>query len=139
MSIFQWGGYIKKVKLGLVLLSFGLITGLLFAFYNKSFSAEVFNENESNQIYFEKVEKKINDQNFTEEILRALKEKGYNPEEFVGYTITSPDNQVISIYFNELNKEDKEMEKGIQEIINAVSTSNGLNSFVVDIQKIVGD
>jgi len=31
------------------------------------------------------------------------------------------------------------MEKGIQEIINAVSTSNGLNSFVVDIQKIGGN
>lgn len=116
-------------------LSFVLITGLLFAFYNKSFLAEAFNENQSNQIYFEKVEKKIYDQKFTEEILRALEAKGYNPEGIVGYIITSPDNQVVSIYFNKLNKLDNEMEKDIQEIVDAVSTSNGLNSFVVDIQK----
>lgn len=120
-------------------LSFVLITGLLFAFYNKSFLAEAFNKNQSEQIYFEKVEQKINDQKFTEEILKALKAKGYKPEGVVGYTITSPDNQVISIYFNEINKVDKEMEKGIQEIINAVSTTNDLNSFVVDIQKIGND
>jgi len=118
-----------------VFLSFVLITGLLFAFYNKSFLAEAFNENQSNQIYFEKVEKKIYDQKFTEEILRALEAKGYNPEGIVGYIITSPDNQVVSIYFNKLNKLDNEMEKDIQEIVDAVSTSNGLNSFVVDIQK----
>jgi len=58
----------KKVKIWLVFLAFVLITGISFTFYNKSFFAEAFNKNQSNQIYFEKVEKKINDQKFTEEI-----------------------------------------------------------------------
>lgn len=124
----------KRLKIGLVFLGFVLITGVFFAFYNKSFFAEGLNENQYDQVYFEEISKKVHEIDLNNQVITALKEKGYDLEETIGYQIHSSDKQFIVISLKNIEKKDKKVEKEIQGIVNTVAKANGLNPFIVDIQ-----
>ena len=94
--------------------------------------------NEIKQAYAEEFSDKLQNTNFTSEVLQAVKEKGYYPDDSLGFLVDSPDKQVIAVYLNNIEQVNEKVVKDIQDIVNSASKNNDFNPFTVDVQ-ISGD
>ncbi|WP_042475664.1 hypothetical protein [Bacillus ndiopicus] len=74
----------------LVLGVIGIFLTLLLFVKNESSLADQSSENELKQIYAEEFSAKLQNTNFTSEVLQAIREKGYEPVDSLGFLVDSP-------------------------------------------------
>jgi len=122
------------------MLVLGAIGILLITLFVKSESplAVQSSTNELKEAYAEEFSAKLQNTNFTSEVLQAVREKGYDPTGSLGFLVDSPDKQIIAVYLNNINQIDEKVIKDIQDIVNIASKNNDFNPFTVDVQ-ISGD
>lgn len=120
------------VKSSLIIL--GTIVLITLFVKNQSFLAVQPSTNELKQIYAEEFSAKLQNTNFTSEILQAIKEKGYEPTGSLSFVVDSPDKQIIAVYLNNINQINEKVIRDIQDIVNIASKNNDFNPFIVDVQ-----
>ncbi|WP_062107774.1 hypothetical protein [Bacillus niameyensis] len=77
--------------------------------------------------------KKIDETKLSDQVLKTLKDNGYNPTGVIGYQIY-PDQSLILISMESTDDTNKRnTEKDIQEIVDKVAAKNNFDSFIVEI------
>jgi hypothetical protein len=81
----------------------------------------------------EEVIENISETDLSIKMINALKENGYNIYEGVGFSIYSPDRQIVSLNMYDINLHDKKTTTDIENIVNRVAQNNNFNPFTVDL------
>ncbi|MFE3577430.1 hypothetical protein, partial [Lysinibacillus sp. NPDC059133] len=95
-------GFIKGL---IILFSVIVIAAALIKYNQPSFERPIQKNPDTN--YNEEIGEKLQNTNFTQKIIVALRAAGYYPDSTIGYLIESPNNQVITIPLHNLDKLDK--------------------------------
>ncbi|KOS60319.1 hypothetical protein FJQ98_11750 [Lysinibacillus agricola] len=117
-----------------ILFSLVLITAALIKYNQPSLERPIEKYPDIN--YSEEIGGKLQNANFTQKIIVALRAAGYYPDSTIGYLIESPNNQVMTIRLHNLDQFDKSTESEIQNIVNIIAKNNNLQLFIVDVRPI---
>ncbi|MFJ6208729.1 hypothetical protein [Lysinibacillus sp. NPDC092081] len=119
-----------------VIFSLIIITAALIKYNNQpSFERPIVQKNPDTN-YADEIGEKLQNTNFTQKIIVALRAAGYFPDSMIGYLIESPNNQVITIQLHNLDKFDKSTESEIQNIVNSIAENNDFQLFIVNLKLI---
>ncbi|MFF2176482.1 hypothetical protein ACFVT8_08495 [Lysinibacillus sp. NPDC058147] len=116
-----------------VLFSLIVITAALIKYNQPSIERPIVQNNPDTN-YADEIGDKLQNVNFTQKIIVALRAAGYFPDSTIGYLIESPNNQVITIQLHNLDKFDKSTESEIQNIVNSIAENNDLQLFIVNLK-----
>ncbi|MEY9979158.1 hypothetical protein [Lysinibacillus sp. RC79] len=117
-----------------ILFSLIVITAALIKYNQPSIERPIQKNPDTN--YSEEIGEKLQNTNFTQKIIVALRAAGYFPDSTIGYLIESPNNQVITIQLHNLDKLEKSTESEIQNIVNSIAETNDLQLFIVNLRLI---
>ena len=124
--------YNHKFLLG-VLGIIGLVVLLLFM-KSEANLADQAAENEFRKAYGNDFFVKLENTNFTSDVLQTIAEKGYDHNDSLGFVVESPENQIIAVWLENIEEVDEKVLHDIQEIVNLAAQNNGFQPFTVDIQ-----
>ncbi len=117
-----------------ILFSLMLVTAALLKYNQPSYERPIQKNPDTN--YREEIGGKLQNTNFTQKTIVALREAGYFPDSTIGYLIESPNNQVMTIQLHNLHKLEMSTESEIQNIVNNIAETNDLQLFIVNIRLI---
>jgi len=123
-------GLIKSL---FVIFSLIVLTAALIKYNQPSIERPIVQKNPDTN-YTDEIGEKLQNANFTQKIIVALRAAGYFPDSMIGYLIESPNNQVITIQLHNLDKFDKSTESEIQNIVNSIAENNDLQLFIVNLR-----
>ncbi|GAB0168284.1 hypothetical protein LSPCS325_17210 [Lysinibacillus sp. CTST325] len=115
-----------------ILFSLMLVTAALLKYNQPSYERPIQKNPDTN--YSEEIGEKLQNTNFTQKIIVALRAAGYFPDSMISYLIESPNNQVMTIQLHNLDKLEKSTESEIQNIVNSITETNDLQQFIVNIR-----
>lgn len=124
-------GFMKSL---FILFSLIVITAALIKYNQPSIEIPIQKNPDTN--YSEEISEKLQNTNFTQKIIVALRAAGYFPDSTIGYLIESPSNQVVTIQLHNLNNLEMSAESEIQHIVNSIAENNDLQLFIVNIRLI---
>lgn len=116
-----------------VLFSLIIITAALIKYNQPSIERPIVQRNPDTN-YADEIGEKLQNANFTQKTIVALRAAGYFPDSTIGYLIESPNNQIITIQLHNMDKFDKSTESEIQNIVNSIAENNDLQLFIVNLK-----
>ncbi|MGE7916068.1 hypothetical protein [Lysinibacillus xylanilyticus] len=124
----------RLIKGIFILFSLILMTAAIIKYNQPSFEHTM--QKNPDLVYAEEIGGKLQQVEFTQKIIVALRAAGYSPDSTIGYLIESPNNQVVTIQLHNLEEFDKSTESEIQYIVNTIAKNNNLQMFIVDVKLI---